>query len=802
MHASATDRWTDGSLRWVACDLLLDSDVPEVVLSLAPSGPATDPPIAVRLTGDAGSTRVDTGAVQVDLSAGQPFPFGSVWRAGVAVLDDRRSGLRVDLGGLDLDFTIASVVTRSDSPLRTVVMVAATARDGATCPLQVEARLEFFAGSPVVRAEIVLRNPSPADHPGGCWVLGDRGSLHLRSAVCSLVPAGGVGRLRGALEAGRPFEAVPPFAVHQESSGGSHWDSRVHCNSQAQVTLRYPGYRVRMNGEERRGDRATPVLTAESDIGPISIAVPDFWQRFPQALLAESGVVSLAMFPADVAEPHELQGGEQSTHACCVAFGEDPVSADALDWVLAPTLLGVDPAWVALTGAVPFLTPQSVDRSPGYVRLVESGLDPAQGFFAKREEADEFGWRHFGDLPADHESAFLPPGRVNVSHYNNQYDALACFAVHYLRSSDVRWHTLLCDLAAHVRDIDVYHTTGDKAAYNGGLFWHTDHYVDAATSTHRTYPTGTHGGGPSNEHNYNLGLLYHYLLTGDERSRDTAIGLGQWVLDMEDGSRTPFRWLCGGATGLASNTGSPTYHGPGRGAANSILACLVAHRLTGESRFAEKADELVRRCIHPADDLAARQLDDTERRWYYTVFLQALGHYLLARWERGQFDAMFAYAQASLRLYARYIADVERPYLDTPERLQYPTETWVAQDLRKGDALLWASFFAVDAAERQQFLSASDRFFDYAVDTLLTMPTRTYTRPLVLTMGVGWARTWFATHTLPPPVAVTHDIPPMPPPFVPQKIVALRRARLLAGAAVAAVVTAVIVAVVLHFLRT
>ena len=53
---------------------------------------------------------------------------------------------------------------------------------------------------------------------------------------------------------------------------------------------------------------------------------------------------------------------------------------------------------------------------------------------------------------------------------------------------DPRWRVLMDDLARHVADIDIYHTVEDKAAYNGGLFWHTCHYVDAGTSTHRSYP--------------------------------------------------------------------------------------------------------------------------------------------------------------------------------------------------------------------------------------------------------------------------------------------------------------------------
>ena len=64
--------------------------------------------------------------------------------------------------------------------------------------------------------------------------------------------------------------------------------------------------------------------------------------------------------------------------------------------------------------------------------------------------------------------------------------------------------------------------------------------------------------------------------------------LAQWVVDMDDGRLTVFRWLDRGATGLATMTGSPLYHGPGRGGANSIGALITGHRATGEARFLAK----------------------------------------------------------------------------------------------------------------------------------------------------------------------------------------------------------------------
>src|SRR5205085_3866051 len=126
-------------------------------------------------------------------------------------------------------------------------------------------------------------------------------------------------------------------------------------------------------------------------------------------------------------------------------------------------------------------------------------------------------------------------------------------------------------LARHVSDIDIYHTTADRAAYNGGLFWFTDHYMHAQTSSHRTYskhnrpPNGPYGGGPGAEHNFTSGLLLHYCLTGSRNSRDAVLSLANWVVAMDDGRRTILGSVDTGPTGLATNNDII-----GRAAGNSI----------------------------------------------------------------------------------------------------------------------------------------------------------------------------------------------------------------------------------------
>ena len=173
--------------------------------------------------------------------------------------------------------------------------------------------------------------------------------------------------------------------------------------------------------------------------------------------------------------------------------------------------------------------------------MVDAAITGPQSFEQRREIIDEYGWRNFGDLFADHEAIHKPL----VSHYNNQYDALAGFIHRFVETGDVRWWTLADDLALHVADVDLYHTAADRAAYSGGHFWHTQHYQPAGTATHRAYSrsNGSSGGGPSAEHNYTSGLMAHYFLTGDHRSRDAVVQLADWVITMDDGSKSPFRWI-------------------------------------------------------------------------------------------------------------------------------------------------------------------------------------------------------------------------------------------------------------------
>lgn len=792
LQTRVLDRWSDGSIRWALIDFQASSaegDATHYRLSDDVAERPACPTLSI-VVGE-GDASIDAGLARFCLFSDGRLTWSD--RAGMEGGADCRLRL-VDPTGRPHTIDASKISCEVEGPLRSVLLVTGRIDIGGRRPLEVTTRYHFHAGSPVVRIAVTLRNPARAVHAGGYWDLGDPSSQLIRDFSFLITPRRGESaEVFCSPEAGSPVRSCDGTVVlYQDSSGGEHWNSPNHRNRTGIVPLRFRGYRLRTGTEDVTALRATPVVRMQTPTGDIAIAHRRFWQRFPKAMSVADGTLRLGLLPEEFGDVHELQGGEQITEEFVMSVADDGIGDSSLDWVRDPLCVSADPAWYCMASAMPHLTPVDEDPNRGHRVLVNAAIEGDDTFARKRERVDEYGWRNFGDLYADHEAVRHQGAGIFVSHYNNQYDAIAGMAVQYFRSGDLRWLELLDDLARHVIDIDVYHTTEDKSAYNGGLFWHTAHHIDADLATHRTYPrSGGASGGPAPEHNYNTGLMLYFFLTGDPRAREAVLSLARWVIDMDDGEKNPLKWISRGRTGVASATGSFSYHGPGRAPGNSIVALVNAFRITGEHTYLAKADELIRRCSHPADDIESRNLLDAERRWFYTVFLQALGRYLELKEELQADDDGYAYARAVLLHYAAWMAEHEYPYLEKPEILEFPNETWAAQDMRKSEVFNYASRYAAPVL-RTRLLERSRYFFDYSVSTLLSMPTRTFTRPLVLMLTNGYAQCEFqrSQHAEPPEPATSAEFG-VPARFVPQRTIALRRLRLAAAILAAGAIAAI-----------
>jgi hypothetical protein len=808
LQARALDRWPDGSVRWVLLDW--QATVPAKAtygLEIAASPRRAAVPAEIRLERERDALTIDTGAARFVLCSGGHFPFASVSVGAQTAIDVSRTRFVVENDrGRIFGAQIDELEILDSGPLRMVVRaqgsLAPSGRRQSFCRLT--ACCHFFAGHPLVRFDLTLHNPRRARHPGNFWSLGDRGSIYIRDASLTLaIPQDSEpSKVRFSTELGSPFRnGAAPLEVYQDSSGGENWRGTNHINRHHVVPNAFRGYRTRTAISEESGLRATPVVALVRSGGWLAVAMEYFWQNFPKAIEATQDSLTLRLFPKQYADVHELQGGEQKTHSFWVSFGSDSVTTEPLSWCRAPLRPWANPSWYCSSGAVPRLVPKASDPNPLYVQLVEAAIEGPDTIEQKREVIDEYGWRHFGEIYADHEAVFHKGLNLLVSHYNNQYDPVGGCALQFLRSGDWRWWLLMHELALHVRDIDVYHTDLDRALYGHGLFWHTCHYVDAGTGTHRAYPARAEkvpGGGPSGGHNYATGLMLHYYLTGDVASREAVVELAHWSIDMDDGKKTLFRWLAQDDTGYATSSGSFAYHGPGRAPANCINTLLAGYRLTSEGVFLNKAEQIIRRCIHPADDIVALDLLDAENKWFYTMFLQSLGSYLDLKAERGETDRMYAYARASLLHYARWMTEHEYPYLTKPEILEFPTETWPAQEMRKSEVFEAAARVAVTAEERGKFLERSRFFFEYATTTLAKLPTRSLARPVVLLLSNGLSCAYSKLNPEFPSLPAPQNSADFgsPESFTPQKTVAIRRFKMVVallglvatlGAAIAAI---------------
>lgn len=582
---------------------------------------------------------------------------------------------------------------------------------------------------------VMLHNPAAARHVGGTWDLGDPNSIMIERFALDVTSAGD-GFAGGTIvleEDDSPTVWSESMSITQCASGGAHWNSPVHVDLNNRVPLSESGYVLEIDGQEQRGNRPNPVITLNSQ-RQVHLRLAEFWQRFPNRIVVTADTLNVELLPLST-DAHELQPGERYTRSYEMRFDD---SAESLH---ATPQITLNAEHLRACRIPEIGEPSAID--PRLMAIVNEGLSGENSFFAKREAIDEYGWRHFGELYADHETDGYDGKHLFVSHYNNQYDPLGGLLRQYLMTGQAGWMELADGLARHCVDIDIYHTLEDRPEYNGGLFWHTDHYVPAATATHRSYsrqqPLDAYdghvrGGGPGGQHCYTTGLLLHYLLTGDEDSRDAVYGLRRWIQAVYEGSGT----LVDVAL-VVKNRHRPDLkdHLTGRypldrGVANYLHALLDCLALDQAPSTMAQAEWVIRNTIHPADNIDSRNLEDIEEHWFYVVFLQAVARYLRVKASFGSPDEHFVHARDALLHYADWMVANEAPYLDTPERLEFPNHTWTAQDLRKANVLFEAAFWSRDATD--QYQAKAQEFVDYVATTLQNEPTRQYTRILSLLM--------------------------------------------------------------------
>ncbi len=698
------NRWSDGSVRWLLVHFVAGRILP---------GRTSCALVKYKQPHSAGSTSIR-------------------WVQGAAVIQVRdtaaessvESAINVVPEFLDADgqrqpLKIVDVREESNGFVRSVSVLEAVVPSLPFVELQL--RIEAWPNAGHFKVETRIRNTRRAQHKDGLWDLGDSGSLHFGGLHLHVTsPEISNANLQWKAESELPVRdcsSEDGVRIVQIGSGSAEWASTNHVDANGESTVANRGYQADSDAGTLRGYRSEPVVSLRSDNRFLNVTVPEFWKQFPGSIDANQTEVNVGLFPMQTGRTFELQGGEQKTQAVWISTRPADENLSQLAWTDQQPRMVQSTNWIRQCGVISWLPETIKDtKIEDYLREATTGC---RSITARRERIDEYGWRNFGDLHADHEQTHFDGESTIISHYNNQFDLVFGGIINLLLSGDSRWFDLFDPLARHVMDIDIYHTTEDRLAFNGGLFWHTDHYVDAHTSTHRTYSAKNakgkdYGGGLSCEHNYTTGLLFYHYLTGNVEAKDTVVSLADWVINLDDGSGTVFGLLDSGDTGLASSTVYEEFQGPGRGVGNSINALVDAWTLTNDDRYIVKAEQLIRRSVHPQQDCDELDLINAEIYWSYSVCITAIGRYLAAKLEANQRDENYEYARQSLVNYGQWMATAERPTLSEPEKLIYVTEAWAVQDFRKANALRIAASCTDDPEVEVQMRQKADEINDAA----------------------------------------------------------------------------------------
>lgn len=738
--------WPDGSIRWIHTNFLI-SLPPGGKKNLALSQLQAPSPAGLEPVFDqtAEGLLIKTSTGSVDLKS-----YSLTWR----VNDKNDAGIpsTVALSDETGMRCTAKAETNWEVSHRGPIFVAATLRGQwirqNDDPLaRFECELRIFLETGLVQVELTTHNPKRARHSGGLWDLGDPGSVYFRElSVETTLPATNMVHVIPQTTDNTPeIFSSPEFNLYQDSSGGKNWQSRNHIDRNGEVSTQFCGYRLSSPSMLlHEGKRADPLVSLEYEGGQMAIAIPDFWQNFPTSVRKEGNTLAIGLFPKDAKNTYELQGGERKTLRFLATHSSN-------NSILA----------TAYTPLIPVLAPECYEQAeafpwfqanlqPGALdELIAKGLNGNSNFFAKREVIDEFGWRNFGDIFADHESLYQAEGEPHfISHYNNQYDPLYGFARQFSLTGDKRWFRLMDDLARHVTDIDIYHTEEDRGEYNNGLFWHTDHYLDAYTATHRTFSRyndssstpGQTGGGPAEEHCYSTGLLYHHYLTGNQRSRQAVLGLARWMTALHEGQggfleqmlALKKREVPALKKMIRGETVSTHRYGFNRGTGNYLNTLLDAWILDERGAWLQQAEAVIRKTIHPLDVIEHRDLLDVENRWSYLVLLAALFRYLYLKRQIDSYDDQYEYTKESVQRYTRWMLSNERPFMESKSQLEFPNDTWVAQDVRKAMLMFQASELEHENAE--QYRKLGQEWLEELTETLKHSEESHFSRILIILM--------------------------------------------------------------------
>ena len=688
-------RWGDGSIRWLLARCFADVPAHGTVTLTASAGgssASTRPPIAAEKSG---AVVVDTGALRAEVGPNAVDSFLASDPAGNPLLA-RPPTLVVYTGDGETHRCRPpdSVELEVAGPLYASALAA-----GAMAPAQgeqvfrYETRLHFWRGKAEVLAEHTLVSVAGPE-------------VTIVDGIVVELQAGGLDR---AVMGGAPSRheiALPAAGPARLAQTCAFWQECLPVHPPGTMVLE-DDFSYRIEAQDAllaRGERAPGWLWAADGRRSLGIAVRDFWEEGPRALaLRRDGRIEIECYQHWQPQP----GEERPKREPIPDFGADPrvdewFSAEGEEIV---KRFLADTGWEgpvrrgplrfgrtrAKTTQVRYLFGRA-DRSeaetaalaaqrkplvpvvdPDYLcgtralNLVwhsarESGLPVFEqalvGAFRNFErDFIVYGFLHFGDNQCAFGYNRTIPSTVDVT----EYDTIRCLLVQFCRTGIVDYFRRADQAARHYADVDQDQLTG--AVRFHGYRPRGEYHEEP-----RAYDMGGHI--------YIEGIVDHYALTGDRRSRRSFLRVGDYL--QEAGPKDPREAV------LTTDERSLT---------RPALAMLAIYDLTRDPKYVGLPRRMVEGFNAAAGDLLTEMMgQDPFRTWWlhYGDFVNHVEE-LLVRYHQTTGDpATLPTLLKSLDLHLRNNWDFERHGIRRPDNMFFdrplgpkfpaPADHWMGEN--------------------------------------------------------------------------------------------------------------------------
>lgn len=525
-------RWPDGSVKWAL--LSFRADVPananaDYALEFGAKVKSTRPKNAISVEQRDGRVAIVTGPMQIQISKSQFELPGKVWldkngdqlfsddevvcgeagKCGKGVLTDDAGRVFTTLGPAE------EVTVEERGPERACVLVKGhhVAADHAKL-LAYEVRIMAYAGQKSLRLFYTFGNDELKSE-----------FTSLRELRLELPLRGGAARFEMGGEAPPLLKEKPARSLVTQQGDAAQSPTLFQDSDEH--------YTFASSSAKAEGRRAAGWVRAAGNQATMTVALRDFWRLYPKALAADADGIKVGLMPplkeAQYAEEakdpeklvhlyynllggrYKIRQGQTKTHELLVSFAED-AKATALDAFQQGVMASAPSAWVCSSLALGPFAPTGTAWSSRYDAEMEKC---AANYLTARDRRHDYGMMNYGDWWGER--------RYNWA--NIEYDDAHVWMAQFARSGDMLAFTLGDRAAKHYGDVDCIHYSFSPRQLGAG-YSHCMGHVGGFFQQNPVEGGSLHGGS-SPCHTRTEGLVEHYLLTGDRRSLDAAVGIAE-----------------------------------------------------------------------------------------------------------------------------------------------------------------------------------------------------------------------------------------------------------------------------------